>query len=182
MNILSVFVLSVILLKCVAAGGDTLGVAFKEAVGGRNFGWLKENWERWKDRGDLLNDVVARGTDAIVRFIQNVDRAKERALAALFDKGREGMIDDVLRGIRCKDHDLWELTNYRRELAGSPEKFFRVLDKIKDPGTQERAVRVGVENLFAAKRPDLVVPLVKALGKRTFKSKRLKSEGDQNGI
>ena len=33
------------------------------------------------------------------------------------------------------------LTDYRPELAGSPEKFFRVLDKIKDPENQEMAVR-----------------------------------------
>ena len=37
MNILSVFVLFVILLKCVAASGDTLGVEFREAVDEREF-------------------------------------------------------------------------------------------------------------------------------------------------
>ena len=46
--------------------------------------------------------------------------------------------------------DLGSLTNYRPELAGSPEKFFRVLDKIKEPERQEEAVRWGVENLFKA--------------------------------
>ena len=59
--------------------------------------------------------------------------AKGRVLAALFDKGEEGMIDDVLGGIEYIDYDLCNLTDYRPELAGSPEKFFRVLDKIKDP-------------------------------------------------
>ena len=51
------------------------------------------------------------------------------------------MIDDVLGGIKYDDDDLCYLTDYRPELAGSPEKFFRVLDKIKDPGMQENAVR-----------------------------------------
>ena len=88
----------------------------------------------------------------------------------------------VLEGVEYDDEDLCDLTNYRPELAGSPEKFFRVLDKIKDPENQESAVRVGVRNLFEAGRHDLVVPLVNALGKRTFKSKRLKECGDPDGI
>ena len=138
-----------------------------------NFEWLKENWGRWKERKDLLDYVIAKGADVTVRFIQNVEDAKERVLAALFDKG-EGMIDGVLGGIKYDDDDLCSLTNYRPELAGSPEKFFRVLDKIKEPEMQEMAVRGGVSNLFEAGRHDLVVPLVNALGKRTFKSKRLK--------
>ena len=53
----------------------------------------------------------------------------------------KGMIDGVLGGIEYNDYDLWDLTGYRPELAGSPEKFFRVLDKIKDPEMQEMAVR-----------------------------------------
>ena len=65
------------------------------------------------------------------------------------------------------------LTDYRHELACSPGKFFRVLDKIKDPEVQEWAICGGV-SMFKAGRHDLVVPLVNAFGKRTFKSKRLK--------
>ena len=87
-----------------------------------------------------------------------------------------------LRGVEYGDQDLDNLTYYRRELAGSPEKFFRVLDKIKDPKNQEGAVRVGVENLFEAGKHDLVVPLVNALGKRTFKSKSLKEEAIQTAF
>ena len=87
MNILSVFVLFAIILKCVAASGDDVGVAFREAVDGGNFEWLKENWESWEDRNDLLDDVIAKGADVTVWFIQNVEDAKERVLAALFDKG-----------------------------------------------------------------------------------------------
>ena len=41
-----------------------------------DFEWLKENWERWKDRNDLLDDVIAKGADVTVWFIQNVRRCK----------------------------------------------------------------------------------------------------------
>ena len=51
------------------------------------------------------------------------------------------MIDGVLEKIKYDDFDLRNLTNYRPELAGSPEKFFRILDKIEEPESQERAVR-----------------------------------------
>ena len=54
------------------------------------------------------------------------------------------MIDEVLGGIKYDDDDLRYLTNYRPELADSPEKFFRVLDKIKEPEMQESAVSWGV--------------------------------------
>ena len=74
------------------------------------------------------------------------------------------------------------LTDYRPELAGSPEKFFRILDKIKDPENQELAVRVGVDNLFRTGRHDLVVPLVNALGKRTFNGRSLKEEAIQGAF
>ena len=73
MNILSVFVLFAILLKCVAASGEDVGVGFREAVDGGNFEWLRENWGSWKDRKDLLDDVIAKGADVTVRFIQNVE-------------------------------------------------------------------------------------------------------------
>ena len=173
MNILSVFVLFAILLKCVAASEDTFGVEFREAVDGENFEWLRENWRIWKERKDLFDYVIAKGADVTVRLIQNVDSAKRHVLAALFDKG-EGMIDDVLGGIRYDDDDLRDLTGYRHELAGSPEKFFRVLDKIKEPKNARDGCSSGVSNLFEAGRHDLVVPLVNALGKRTFKSNSLK--------
>ena len=182
MNILNVFVLFVILLKCVAASEDVVGVEFRKAVDGGNFRWLRTNWERWEKRKDLLDDVIRKGADVTVRFIQNVEDAKDCVLAALFDKGEEGMIDGVLGRVEYDDGDLRDLTDYRPELAGSPEKFFRVLDKIEDPDKQERAVHVGVENLFEAGRHDLVVPLVNALGKRTFKSKQFERAGDPDGI
>ena len=162
--------------------GDTLGVGFRKAVDGRNFGWLRANWWIWEDRKDLLDDVIAKGADFIVRFIQNVGSAKDCVLAALFDKGEKGMIAGVLRRIKYGDWNISYLSEYRPELAGSPEKFFRVLDKIECPWNQEGAVRVGVAGLFKAGRHDLVVPLVNALGKETFKSDRLQEEAIQKAF
>ena len=82
---------SEIVSSAVSEGGterdDALGKEFREAVDGGNFGWLNGNWESWKDRRDLLDDVIAKGADFTVRFIQNVENAKRRVLAALFDKG-----------------------------------------------------------------------------------------------
>ena len=65
MNILSVFGLFVILLKCVAASGDDFGSEFKEAVETGSFEWLWTNWEGWGERRDLLDDVIAKGADAL---------------------------------------------------------------------------------------------------------------------
>ena len=102
-----------------------------------NFRWLRANWRRWEKRKDLLDDVIAKGAEVTAQFIQNVGDTEECVLAALFDKGEEGMIDEVLRRIKYSDNDLYGLTGYRPGLAGSPEKFFRVLDKIKVPEEQE---------------------------------------------
>ena len=175
MNILRVLVLFAIFLKCVVASGDDVGVRFKEAVDKEDFEWLNENFERWERRKDLLDDVIAKGAGVTVWLIQKVESAKRCVLAALFDKG-EGMIDGVLEGIEYEDDDLYNLTSFRPELAGSPEKFFNVLGKIKKPWNQDEAVRGGVSSLFAAMSPDLVVPLVNALGEEKFKSDRLKEE------
>ena len=153
---------------------DALGKKFREAIDGGNFGWLRANWRIWRDRQDLFDYVIKRGADFTVRFVQNAEYAEGRIFAALFDKGDKGMIDGVLGEIGYGDHDLYNLTNYRPELAGSPEKFFRVLGRIKKPKNQEMAVDWGVENLLEAGRYDLVVLLVNALGRRTFKSDRLK--------
>ena len=182
MNILSVFVLFATILKCVVASEDTLGVAFKGAVDGENFEWLKESWRIWKERKDLFDYVIAKGAVATVRLIQNVGDAKEHVLAALFDQGEERLIDEVLGRVNYNDYDLHYLTGYRPELAGSPEKFFRILDKIKGSWSQEEAVRWGVKNLFNSGKHDLVVPLVNALGKRTFKSKSLKNAAIQEAF
>ena len=142
MNVLRVFVLFAILLKYVVASGDTLGVWLRRAVYGGNFEWLREDWWIWEARNDLIDDVIANGADFTVKLIRCFDHAKRGVLAALFDKG-EKMIDDVLGRIEYDDDDLMHLTRYRKELAGSPEKFFRVLDKIKGWGKQ-RGLPVGV--------------------------------------
>ena len=74
---------------------DALGKEFWKAVTSGDFKRLKANLERWTDRKDLLDDVIAKGTDFAVWFIQNAGYARWRVFAALFDK-REEMIDDVL--------------------------------------------------------------------------------------
>ena len=76
MNILSVFFLFAIILKCAAASGNTLEAEFREAVDGENFEWLRENWTSWMDRDDLLDYVVAKGADVTVKFIQTADGCK----------------------------------------------------------------------------------------------------------
>ena len=169
-------------LKCVAASGDAVGVRFKEALDKENVEWLHVNWWAWKERKDLFDYVIRKGADFAVKLIQMAEFAKGRVLAALFDKGEKGVIDGVLKKINCRDSDLYDLTNYRSELAGSPEKFFRILDKIKGSWNQERAVRRGVSILFEAGKHDLVVPLVNALGKRTFKGKSLKNAAIQEAF
>ena len=131
-----------------------------------------------EDRRDLLDGVIRKGAAVTVWFIENVRDAKDCVLAALFDKG-ERMIDGVLERIEYDDGNLCSLTSRRPELAVSFEKFFRVLDKIEEQEYQEWAVCEGVRNLLVAGRHDLVVPLVNALGKRTFKSNRLKENAIQ---
>ena len=121
-------------MRCCERGD--LGVGFREAVDGGNVGWLNANCESWWDRRDLLDDVIGKGADVAVWFIQNV--GMQNGVHLLHSLIREkGMIDDVLEEIEYDDDDLCYLTDYRPELAGSPEKFFRILDKIKEPKMQE---------------------------------------------
>ena len=70
---------------------------------------MRANRGSWWKRKDLLDDVITKGVDVTVRFIQSVGRVKRHVLAALFDKG-EGMIDGVLGGIKYDDDDLRDLT------------------------------------------------------------------------
>ena len=55
---------------------DALGKEFRKAVDGGDFEWLRINWESWKDRKDLLDDVIAKGAVVTVWFIQNARSAK----------------------------------------------------------------------------------------------------------
>ena len=110
MNILSIFFFFVILLKCVAASEDTLGVGFKKAVDEEDFEWLKENSRRWWRRGDLFDDVIARGIDATVKFIQDVAGLQNGMRLLHFLIREKEMIDNVLGGIKYDDDDLHYLT------------------------------------------------------------------------
>ena len=107
--------------------------------------------------------------------------AKGPTLAALFIK-RPDIVDQVLKKIKYDDDDLRYLTDYRPELAESHENFFKVIDKIKDPRNQERAVRWGVINLFNAKKHDSVIPLINALEKRHIEGRNLKDVAIQQAF
>ena len=64
------------LLGMVQRGMMHLGKEFREAVDEENFGWLMKTGRDWEKRNDLLDDVIAKGADFTVRFIQNVGDAK----------------------------------------------------------------------------------------------------------
>ena len=166
--------------ESVAASGDAFGDKFREgAVDGESFGWLRQNYESWRERKDLLDHVIAKGVDVTVKFIQRVENARRRVLAALFDKGDKGMIDGVLEQVRYDDNDVYALTIYRPELAVSHEKFFIFLGRMGELESQRLAIIWGVGSLLETGRSDLVVPLVDALGGRAFKDGLLKDEAIQ---
>ena len=91
-------------------------------------------------------------------------------------------VDQVLENIKYDDNDLMDLTDHRPELAESHEGFFKVIDKIKNPGNQELAVKCGVYNLFNAKKHDSVIPLINALEKRQFNGRKLKNVAIQRAF
>ena len=141
--------------------------ALSESEKAKGFESIKRDWEKWRDRKDLFDHVVMKNVEFIIGFINQVEDAKGRTLAALFIK-RPDKVDEVLKKIKYDDDDLRYLTNYRPELAESHENFFKVIDKIKNPKNQEWAVRVGVSNLFDAKKHDSVIPLIDALESSTL--------------
>ena len=122
-----------------------------------------------------------KSVEFIAGFINQVKNVKRPTLAALFIK-RSDMVDQVLKKIKYDDDDLMDLTNHRPELAESHDKFFKVIDKIKDPENQEWAVRWGVINLFNAKKHDSVIPLINALEKRQFNGRNLKNVAIQEAF
>ena len=140
---------------------------------------------------DLLDYVITKSAVLIADFAQNVKDAKICVLAALFDKGEEGVFADAISRLGYYDGaDLGGITFYRPELASSSERFLTAIDKFEHRGDQERAVNWSVTNLFAAGRHDLIAPLVLKLGERKSAGPRLKryaiqaafSEGAKRGI
>ena len=73
MTILGAFVLFAIILKCIIASGDEVETRFWKAVDKEDFEWLRKTGVSWRDRRDLLDDVIAKGVDVTVRLIQSVD-------------------------------------------------------------------------------------------------------------
>ena len=145
-----------------------------EALEQPGFGRIRDDWTKWSARKDLFDHVVMKSVDFIAGFINQVVYAKTRTLAALFIK-RPDEVDQVLKRIKYNDGDLIGLTSYRPELAESHDKFFKVIDKIKDPEDQEWAVERVVFNLFKAKQHGSVISLINALEKRHFNNGKLKN-------
>ena len=142
---------------------------------------IKSDWKKWEYRNDLFDYVVMKGIEFIVGFINQVEWAKRRTLAALFIKRYE-IVDDVLKNIKYDDNDLFDLTNYQPELAELHDNFFTVIGKINDPENQEIALKWGVSNLFGAKKHDSVIPLINALEKRQFNDRNLKDAAIQKAF
>jgi hypothetical protein len=178
MNIFQLSLLLAILLKCVIASESGVAPDVIEALDEPGFGSIKSDLAKWKDRNDLFDHVVTKSVEFIAGFINQVWTLKERTLAALFIK-RPDKADQVLGKIGYDDDDLWNLTNFRPELAESHGTFFMVIDKIRGPENQESAVKWGVYYLFNAKKHASVIHLINALGKRQFKGRKLKDAAIQ---
>ena len=173
MNILKYSISLAILLKCVIASESSVKEDVINALEENGFESIKRDWGKWEYRKDLFDYVVMKSVEFIAGFINQVEDAKRPTLAALFIK-RPDEVDQVLKKIKYNDDDLIYLTDYRPELAESHDKFFKVIDKIKDPENQEMAVEWGVNNLFDAKKHASVIPLINALEKRQFNGRNLK--------
>jgi len=137
------------------------------------FGSIRDGWEEWQYRRDLFDCVVTKDVGFIAAFINQLEDAKIPTLAALFIK-RPNEVDQVLNNIHYTDYALQVLVASRPELAKSHENFFEVIDRIKHPKNQERAVRGGVNGLFAAEKYDAVIPLIDALENRSFNGRNFK--------
>ena len=131
MNILKYSILLAILLKCVIASESDVEEDVIEALEENGFVSIKSDWVKWQNRKDLFDYVVTKSVEFIIGFINQVEDAKRRTLAALFIK-RPDIVDEVLKKINYDDDDLKYLTIHRPELAESHDNFFMVIDKIKD--------------------------------------------------
>jgi hypothetical protein len=191
MNIFQLSLLLTILLKCVTASESGVKKDVVKALNEDGFVSIKRDWEKWSARNDLFDHVATKSVEFIAEFINQVEDAKIRTLAALFIE-RSDEVDQVLEKIEYDDSDLVCLTNYRLELAEpkSHDKFFKVIDKIKKPEEQKVAVEYGVINLFIAKKHASVIRLIDALENREFNGRKLNdvaiqkafSEGAWRGI
>lgn len=175
MNILKYSLSFAILLKCVVASESDIPQDVRDVVDREDFERIKRNWIVWWPRKDLFDYVITKRFSVIIRFIENIMDARAYIFAALFDK-RPEMVDAVLEGVGYpnKDQDFAHLSSHRHELAEMP-KFFKILDKIEEPGYQEDAVRMSVINLLQAKKQNAIVPLGDALEGRLLNGKHLKN-------
>jgi hypothetical protein len=183
MNILKYSISLAILLKCVIASES---VVVKddviEALEEDGFGSIKQGWwEKWSKRNDLFDEVVTRDVEFIILFINQVRRATNHTLAALFAK-RPDEVDQVLKEIEYSDDNLIKLMWKRPELAESHDSFFKAIDKIKEPKNQETAVKTGVWNLFNANKQGSVMPLIDALENRQFNGRNLQNAAIQQAF
>ena len=122
-----------------------------------------------------------KSVDFIASFINTVWQLRKPTLAALFDKEPE-KIDKVLEKIRYTDSALVDSVRFRPEMASQPEKFFKLLDLIKDKYQQEIAVTNCVNELIKRGKGNLIAPLIKALESRTFKKEDLKNIAVKNAF
>lgn len=152
--------------------------ALSESEREKGFESIKENWGMWSYRNDLFDHAITKGVGFLLEFINQVEDAKRHILATLFLK-RPDVVDNVLTNIGCDHDDLIHLTSYQPELAELHDKFFKVIDKLKDPEHQVLAVYWGVLNLFEAGKHNSVFPLINALEKRPFNGIRLKNTAIQ---
>ena len=152
---------------------DTIGDDFRRAVDEGDFTWLRRNCDSFLKREDLFDHVITKGVAVIANFISDVYYAKERVLAALFVNGTQKTIDGVFDKIICKDAELENLIQYRRELTTSHEKLVSILDKIVRWDYQKRAVRCIVGELLRIGDHGRVISLVNALGKKASNGESL---------
>ena len=140
MNIFQLSLLLAILLKCVTASESGVAQDVIEALEEPGFESIEDDWVKWRHRNDLFDYVVTKSVEFIAGFINQVEDVKRPTLAALFIK-RPDIVDQVLKKIEYDDDDLSDLTNIDLNWQNRTTYFFNVIDKIKDPGYQEVAVK-----------------------------------------
>ena len=161
MNILQLSLLLAILLKCITASESGVAQdvidALSESEKQKGFESIKRNfWEKWQHRDELFDEVVARGSEFIINFINQDPYSGEwtgRTLAALFIKNPDA-VDAVFKVFKRNDQHLPELIRYRSDLAELPDKFFNVIGRIENSEIQKEAVGLGIDVLLYAGKYD----------------------------